>query len=173
MSKQSVKFEDLIEIEPITTNQVKAFDAWADGDHLVLAGSAGTGKTFIALYLALQSVLESYTSFNKVVLVRSVVPTREVGYLPGDIGEKVEPFEAPYKNICLELFRDTNSTYNKLINSHQMVFNTTSFIRGITIDNAIVVVDEMQNLNFHELDSIITRVAVSYTHLTLPTNTTV
>ena len=158
MSKQSVKFEDLIEIEPITVNQVKAFDAWSDGDHLVLAGSAGTGKTFIALYLALQSVLEPYTSFNKVVLVRSVVPTREVGYLPGDIGEKVEPFEAPYKNICLELFSDTNSTYNKLINSHQMVFNTTSFIRGISIDNAIVVVDEMQNLNFHELDSVITRV---------------
>ena len=158
MSKQSVKFEDLIEIEPITVNQVKAFDAWSDGDHLVLAGSAGTGKTFIALYLALQSVLEPYTSFNKVVLVRSVVPTREVGYLPGDIGEKEEPFEAPYKNICLELFSDTNSTYNKLINSHQMVFNTTSFIRGITIDNAIVVVDEMQNLNFHELDSVITRV---------------
>ena len=158
MSKQSVKFEDLIEIEPITVNQVKAFDAWSDGDHLVLAGSAGTGKTFIALYLALQSVLEPYTSFNKAVLVRSVVPTREVGYLPGDIGEKVAPFEAPYKNICLELFSDTNSTYNKLINSHQKVFNTTSFIRGITIDNAIVVVDEMQNLNFHELDSVITRV---------------
>ena len=138
MSKQSVKFEDLIEIEPITVNQVKAFDAWSDRDHLVLAGSAGTGKTFIALYLALQSVLEPYTSFNKVVLVRSVVPTREVGYLPGDIGEKVEPFEAPYKNICLELFSDTNSTYNKLINSHQMVFNTTSFIRGITIDLSLI-----------------------------------
>jgi len=157
MSKATVKHDDLYECIPETENQQKAFDAWDDGDNLVLAGSAGTGKTFVALFLALESVLERETPYNKVVIVRSVVPTRDMGYLPGTVEEKKEVFETPYKAICHELFND-NAAYNKLINSHQIEFTTTSFIRGLTIDNSIIIVDEMQNLNFHELDSVITRV---------------
>ena len=157
MSKATVKHDDLYECVPETDNQQKAFDAWDDGDNLVLAGSAGTGKTFVALYLALESVLERETPYNKVIIVRSVVPTRDMGYLPGTVEEKKEVFETPYKAICQELFND-NAAYNKMINSHQIEFTTTSFIRGLTIDNSIIIVDEMQNLNFHELDSVITRV---------------
>ena len=158
MSKTSTKLEDLIEINPITKNQVKAFDSWNEGENLVLAGSAGTGKTFIAMYLALRSSLEQSTPYYKVIVVRSIVATRDMGYLPGTKEEKVEPFEAPYKSICLELFDYDNAAYNKLINSHQMEFITTSFVRGTQLNNAIVIVDEMQNMNFHELDSIITRI---------------
>ena len=157
MSKATVKYEDLFDCNPETDNQQKAFDSWDDGDNLVLAGSAGTGKTFVALYLALESVLERETPYNKCIIVRSVVPTRDMGYLPGTVEEKKEVFETPYKAICGELF-DDKSSYNKLINSHQIEFTTTSFIRGLTIDNSIIIVDEMQNLNFHELDSVITRV---------------
>ena len=156
-SKATVKHEDLFECAPETDNQQKAFDAWDDGENLVLAGSAGTGKTFVALYLALESVLERETAYDKVIIVRSVVPTRDMGYLPGTVEEKKEVFETPYKAICHELFND-QASYNKLINNHQIEFITTSFIRGLTIDNAIIIVDEMQNLNFHELDSVITRV---------------
>lgn len=158
MSKSIVKFEDLIQIEPITKNQVKAFESWADGENLVLAGSAGTGKTFVAMYLALQSSLEPSTPYHKVVVVRSIVPTRDMGYLPGTKEEKVEPFETPYKTISLELFDYDSAVYNKLINNHQMEFITTSFVRGTQLNNAIVIIDEMQNLNFHELDSVITRI---------------
>ena len=158
MSKSIVKFEDLIQIEPITKNQVKAFESWADGENLVLAGSAGTGKTFVAMYLALQASLEPSTPYHKVVVVRSIVPTRDMGYLPGTKEEKVEPFETPYKTISLELFNYDSGVYNKLINNHQMEFITTSFVRGIQLNNAIVIIDEMQNLNFHELDSVITRI---------------
>lgn len=157
MSKAKARYEDLFEFEPQTTNQDKAWNAWDEGDNLVLAGSAGTGKTFVALYLALESVLERETPYDKCIIVRSVVPTRDMGYLPGTIEEKKEVFETPYKAICNELFGD-NATYNKMVNSHQLEFTTTSFIRGLTIDNSIIVVDEMQNLNFHELDSVITRV---------------
>ena len=157
MSKATVKHDDLYVSTPETDNQQKAFDAWDDGENLVLAGSAGTGKTFIALYLALESVLERETPYNKVIIVRSVVPTRDMGYLPGTVEEKKEVFETPYKAICYELFND-NAAYNKMINSHQIEFTTTSFIRGLTIDNSIIIVDEMQNLNFHELDSVITRI---------------
>lgn len=156
-SKATVKFEDLYQYEPQTESQKRAYDAWDDGENLVLAGSAGTGKTFVALYLAMEAVLERETSYNKCIIVRSVVPTRDMGYLPGTVEEKKEVFETPYKAICHELFNDDKS-YNKLINSHQIEFITTSFIRGLTIDNAIIIVDEMQNLNFHELDSVITRV---------------
>ena len=158
MSKSIVKFEDLIQIEPITKNQVKAFESWADGENLVLAGSAGTGKTFVAMYLALQTSLEPSTPYHKVVMVRSIVPTRDMGYLPGTKEEKVEPFETPYKTISLELFDYDSAVYNKLINNHQMEFITTSFVRGTQLNNAIVIIDEMQNLNFHELDSVITRI---------------
>ena len=157
MSKATAKIEDLFNYEPQTENQKKAYDAWDDGENLVLAGSAGTGKTFVALYLALESVLERETPYNKCIIVRSVVPTRDMGYLPGTVEEKKEVFETPYKAICHELFND-NAAYNKMINSHQIEFTTTSFIRGLTIDNSIIIVDEMQNLNFHELDSVITRV---------------
>ncbi len=157
MSKATVRMEDLYRYHPQTANQQFAYDYWDDGDNLVLAGSAGTGKTFCAMYLAMESVLEKNTPYDKVIIFRSVVPTRDMGYLPGSVEEKKEVFETPYKAICNELFDDAAS-YNKLINSHVLEFTTTSFIRGLTIDNAIIIVDEMQNLNFHELDSVITRV---------------
>ena len=152
----TVKLDDLLQYDPLTTNQETAFVSWNDGDNLVLTGSAGTGKTFIALYLALEEVLEAQF-YEKLVIVRSMVPTRDMGFLPGTKEEKEEAFTSPYKNICHELFGD-KSSYNKMLNSGQISFDSTSFIRGTTYDNSVIVVDEMQNLNFHELDSVITRV---------------
>ena len=158
MSKmKKANFNDMFEFEPQTTNQRIAYDAWDDDDNLVLTGSAGTGKTFVAMYLAIEAVLTKETPYDRVVIVRSVVPTRDMGFLPGTIEEKKEVFETPYKAICNELFGDVN-IYDRMIANNQLQFTTTSFIRGLTIDNAVVIVDEMQNLN-----------SVSYTHLTLPT----
>ena len=157
MSGSKVRYEDLLEFEPITGNQKKAFDLWDEGENLILAGSAGTGKTFIAMYLATEAMLERSTPYDKVIVIRSVVSVREVGYLPGKLEEKTAVFEAPYKAIAEELFED-KAVYNKLVNNHQIQFETTSFIRGKTFDRAIIIVDEMQNLNFHELDSVMTRV---------------
>ena len=157
MSNSSkVKFEDLTQIDPITKAQKESFEAWDDGEHLILTGTAGTGKTYIAMYLALESVLERSGCYDKVIVLRSAVPVREIGYLPGKLEEKTDIFQSPYRAICEELF-DDKAVYNKLINSHQLQFETTSFIRGRTFDRCIIMVDEMQNLNFHELDSIMTR----------------
>jgi len=157
MNKSTATIRDLVVHEPITENQTKAYEAWDDGDNIILAGSAGTGKTFIALYLALEAVLEKATPYKKIISVRSVVPTRDMGFLPGTMEEKKGPYEIPYQSICMQLLND-QAAYNKLVASKQLEFTTTSFIRGLTIDNSIIIVDEMQNLNFHELDSIITRV---------------
>ena len=158
MSKQhAIKSDELYTYEPLTENQKKAYNAWDDGEHLCLTGTAGTGKTFIALYLALEAVLEKQTAYHKITVIRSVVPTRDMGFLPGSLAEKQEVFETPYKNIMLELLGD-DSPYRRLVHNHQLEFITTSYIRGMTIDNSIIIVDEMQNLNFHELDSVITRV---------------
>lgn len=152
-----VRLEDLMEYEPITTNQKIAFDAWDEGDNLILAGSAGTGKTFISLYMALEELLDPDSVYRKLIIIRSVVPTREIGFLPGDEKAKKESYTIPYKNICEELFND-KAAWGKLTTARTVDFETTSFIRGATFDDAIIVVDEMQNLTFHELDSVITRV---------------
>lgn len=152
-----VKYEDLYQYDPMTDNQEKAFRAWDDGDHLVLTGSAGTGKTFIAMYLGLEAVLDRKEPQEKLVLIRSMVPTREMGFLPGSKEEKEAAYIAPYKSICHELFNEKNA-YGKLTSYKQLEFHSTSHIRGITIDDAVVIIDEMQNLTFHELDSVITRI---------------
>lgn len=152
----TINLEALKDITPATANQQKAHDAWMDGENLILAGSAGTGKTFLALWLAYSQVLRDDTPQTKVVVFRSVVPTRQVGFLPGNAKEKVDEFTTPYRRLVAELFEDEQA-YQKLISGQRIEFMTTSFIRGVTINNAIIVVDEMQNLNFHELDSVITR----------------
>jgi len=155
-NSMTVRLADLLQHDPLTATQEAAYSAWDDGDNLVLTGSAGTGKTFMALYLALEDVLEAQ-EYNRLVIIRSMVPTRDMGFLPGTKEEKEDAFTSPYKNICHELFGD-KSSYNKMLTSGQISFDSTSFIRGTTYDNSIIVVDEMQNLNFHELDSVITRV---------------
>ena len=157
MTMKRLKIEHLLTYEAITQNQKIAYDSWDDGDHLVLAGSAGTGKTFIGMYLAIADVLDKSYEQDKLVIVRSVVPTREMGYLPGSIEEKVDAYTAPYRAIATELFNEKQA-YAMLETQGAISFMSTSFIRGQTIDDAVILVDEMQNLTFHELDSIITRV---------------
>lgn len=152
-----IRLEDLIEFEPLTDHQKEVFDAFEKDYSLVLAGSAGTGKTFMAMALALEDVLDKNTGYEKVIIVRSIVPTRDIGFLPGNEEEKKDAYTGPYRSICTELFEDPQA-WEKLIASGHIQFLSTSFIRGTTLDNAIVIVDEMQNLNFHELDSVITRI---------------
>jgi|TARA_R110000796_G_scaffold62447_9_gene144075 predicted ribonuclease YlaK len=153
----TVKIDDLFEFEPITENQTIAKAAYDDGDNLVLAGSAGTGKTFMALYMALEEMLDPDSSYRRILVIRSAVPTRDIGFLPGTAEEKKMMYCIPYKNICNELFNDKNA-WGKLTTASQIIFESTSFIRGSTWDDSIIIVDEMQNLSFHELDSVITRV---------------
>jgi predicted ribonuclease YlaK len=155
--RSTVKIDDLETYDPITANQKIAYEAWDDGDHLALVGSAGTGKTFIAMYLGLEAVLEKQSLYDSITIFRSVVPTRDMGYLPGSLEEKQEVFETPYKNIAMELIGG-DQPYKRLVQNHMVKFLTTSYIRGMTIDNSIVIVDECQNLSFHELDSVITRI---------------
>jgi len=154
---KKVRIDDLLTFQPITENQKKTYEAYKQNKHLLLHGIAGTGKTFLSLYLALEEVLDPATVFDDVFIVRSVVSTRDIGFLPGDEQEKVSIYEAPYRSICRELFGIKDS-YDALKQQSNVKFMSTSFIRGITINNAIVIVDECQNLNFHELDSIITRI---------------
>jgi len=154
---KKVRIDDLLTFSPITPNQEKTFKAYKEGNHLLLHGIAGTGKTFMSLYLALEEVLDAGTVFDDVFIVRSAVTTRDIGFLPGDEQEKVSIYEAPYRAICRELF-GMKDAYDSLKQQNNVKFMSTSFIRGITINNAVLIVDECQNLNFHELDSIITRV---------------
>ena len=153
----------LLDIEPITNNQKRLFDSYAEDKHLVAYGTAGTGKTFISLYNALSDVLDESTPYEKIYLVRSLVSTREIGFLPGDHEDKADIYQIPYKNMVKYMFQmptdaDFEMLYGNLKAQETIKFWSTSFIRGTTLDNAIVIVDEFQNLNFHELDSIITRV---------------
>lgn len=154
---QKLRIDNLLTFEPLTDSQAKVYTAWDGDSNIVLNGSAGSGKTFTALYLALEEVLDKGNSRNKVLIVRSAEPTKNIGFLPGTEEEKTEVYNLPYKAICTELFEDATA-YEKLKDNDQIEFMSTSYIRGITITDSIVIVDEMQNLSFHELDSIITRI---------------
>jgi predicted ribonuclease YlaK len=161
--KKPINNDYLRKIEGLTPNQDKFFDSYKDDKNLVAYGCAGTGKTFITLYNALKEVLDERTPYEKIYIVRSLVPTREIGFLPGDHEDKSSLYQIPYKNMVKYMFEmpDDNSfemLYANLKAQGTISFWSTSFIRGTTLDNVILIVDEFQNLNFHELDSIITRV---------------
>lgn len=153
----NIRIDDLRTIEPVTDSQKEAHAAWREGDNLAMVGTAGTGKTFFGLYLALEEVMDKSTPYESIRIIRSAVPTREVGFLPGTIEEKLDAFTGPYRAACADLFEDDRA-YEKLVHNKYIQFESTSYIRGVTFDHSIVLVDEMQNLNFHELDSVITRI---------------
>ena len=161
--KKEISSSDLVEVKPITDNQKLVFESYKKGLNQFLFGCAGTGKTFVSLYLGLRDVLKNETAYERVVMVRSLIPTREIGFLPGDEEDKAALYQVPYSNMVQFMFKQPNEQafsmlYDRLKAQGSFYFLSTSFLRGLTFDNSIIIVDECQNLNFHELDTIITRV---------------
>lgn len=158
--KKKFNIKDLQPITPLTHAQRQLFDAFHSDREIILAtGSAGTGKTFLGMYLGLEAVL-SESEYHRLIIIRSCVPSREIGFLPGSQQEKEEVYEEPYMSACQYLFtyKDHKSTYRRLKETGYVEFVSTSFIRGLTFDNAVILVDEIQNLTFEELDTVMTRV---------------
>ena len=164
MSKKiEITNSDLVKVEPITDNQKLVFNSYKKGQNQFLYGCAGTGKTFVTLYLAMNEVLRHDTPYDRVVMVRSLIPTREIGFLPGDEEDKAALYQVPYSNMVQFMFKQPNEQafsmlYDRIKSQGSFYFLSTSFLRGLTFDNSIIIVDECQNLNFHELDTIVTRV---------------
>lgn len=161
--KKPINLDLMKTIDPLTENQQELFRCYENNQNLVAYGCAGTGKTFITLYNALREVLDPKSPYEKIYIVRSLVATREIGFLPGDHEDKSSLYQIPYKNMVKFMFELPNDSdfemlYGNLKTQGTISFWSTSFIRGTTLDNAIVIVDEFQNLNYHELDSIITRI---------------
>ena len=161
--KKPINSDLMRTIDPLTENQKELFRCYKNDQNIVAYGCAGTGKTFITLYNALRDVLDERNPYEKIYIVRSLVATREIGFLPGDHEDKSSLYQIPYKNMVKYMFQlptdaDFEMLYGALKTQGTISFWSTSFIRGTTLDNAIIIVDEFQNLNFHELDSIITRV---------------
>ena len=161
--KKPINLDLMRTVEPLTDNQELLFKSYKKDQNIVAYGAAGTGKTFITLYNALKDVLNEKTPYEKIYIVRSLVATREIGFLPGDHEDKSSLYQIPYKNMVKYMFEMPDDSafemlYGNLKTQGTISFWSTSFIRGTTLDNCIIIVDEFQNLNFHELDSIITRV---------------
>ena len=161
--KKPINNDFLVDISPLTDNQETLFSDYKNDKNIFAYGAAGTGKTFIVLYNALRDVLDENSPYSKIYIVRSLVSTREIGFLPGDHEDKSALYQIPYKNMVKYMFEmpsdaDFEMLYGNLKQQETISFWSTSFIRGTTLDDAIIIVDECQNLNFHELDSIITRV---------------
>jgi predicted ribonuclease YlaK len=161
--KKPINLDLMRTVEPLTDNQELLFKSYKKDQNIVAYGAAGTGKTFITLYNALRDVLDEKSPYEKIYIVRSLVATREIGFLPGDHEDKSSLYQIPYKNMVKYMFEMPDDSafemlYGNLKTQGTISFWSTSFIRGTTLDNCIIIVDEFQNLNFHELDSIITRV---------------
>ena len=161
--RKPINNDFLRDIEPLTPNQQLLFNSYDTGKNIVAYGCAGTGKTFITLYNAIKDVLDEKTPYEKVYVVRSLVATREIGFLPGDHEDKSTLYQLPYKAMVKYMFEmpteaDFEMLYGNLKAQDTIDFWSTSFIRGTTFDKSIIIVDEFQNLNYHELDSIMTRV---------------
>ena len=164
--KKPINSDYLVGIEPITENQRILFNSYAESKNIIAYGAAGTGKTFVTLFNALKDVLDESTPYEKIYIVRSLVATREIGFLPGDHEDKSDIYQVPYKHMVKYMFQmssdaDFEMLYGNLKAQDTIKFWSTSFLRGTTLDRSIIIVDEFQNLNFHELDSIITRLGVN------------
>ena len=153
-----IKAAELKKFEPLTDNQAKFFESYKRGDYFtMLCGSAGTGKSFIACYKAIEEVLDKTSSFHRIVIVRSAVQSRDLGFTPGSVEEKMSLYEQPYMQICHTLF-GRRDAYDALKECGRIEFISTSFIRGMSFDDAIIIVDECQNMTWEELTTIMTRV---------------
>jgi phosphate starvation-inducible PhoH-like protein/PhoH-like ATPase len=166
MKTQLISHDQLVEMKGVTKNQIEVFKQYAEGKNLFLYGPAGTGKTFVILYNAIKQVLDPSTDFNCIYIVRSLMPTRSLAFMPGDEQDKSSLYQVPYDNMLRLMFKLSSEEqfdmmYEELKKQENVAFLSTSFLRGITLDNAIILVDECQNLNFHELDTIMTRVGQS------------
>lgn len=145
-------------IRPLTENQGKVFEAYEDGQHIIMSGSAGSGKSFLAMYLALKDIIKGDDCrYNQIIIIRSAVPTRDLGFVPGTLEEKSKVYQDPYKNIVNELV-GRGDAWHFLINKEIIEFQTTSFLRGLTFRDCIVIFDEFQSATFHEIDTVLTRV---------------
>jgi len=156
--KKNFNCKDLANIQMLTPNQHVALAAWEDEKNLVLHGSAGTGKSFLAVYFALKQILDPSTEYEKLIIIRSVVPSREIGHLPGTKDEKIEEYEKPYHSLFSDAFGGTPTAYRHMKGAGLVEFECTSFLRGCTFNNCIIVVDEFQNMNDAELHTVLTRV---------------
>jgi len=157
-NRLKLRLDDMKTFQPLTENQNKFFQAYKQGDYFIaLHGVAGTGKTFSALYKAIEEVLDKSNTFEKIIVVRSAVQSREIGHLPGSVDEKMEIYQQPYRQICETLF-GRKDAWDRLEEQGHIEFISTSFIRGMSFDNAIIIVDEMQNMTFEEIDTVMTRV---------------
>ena len=157
-NRLKLRLDDMKTFQPLTENQNKFFQAYKQGDYFIaLHGVAGTGKTFCALYKAIEEVLDRGNTFEKIIVVRSAVQSREIGHLPGTVDEKMEIYQQPYRQICETLF-GRKDAWDRLEEQGHIEFISTSFIRGMSFDDAIIIVDEMQNMTFEEIDTVMTRV---------------
>jgi len=155
--KKTWSLHDLRRVFPITESQKELYTSYINGYNVCAAGSAGTGKSYLALYLAFDDILNADTQCDHVIIVRSAVPTRNIGFKPGTTEEKLAEYETPYIDICTDLFR-RKSTYGDMKKANLLTFVDTSCIRGQTWNDAVVIIEEVENMNFHEINSVMTRI---------------
>jgi phosphate starvation-inducible protein PhoH len=144
-------------IKPLTENQQKTFEEFQEGKNLVLSGSAGSGKSFLAMYLSLKELLSDGSQYKKIIIIRSAVPSRDLGFVPGTLEEKSKIYQEPYMNIVNELI-GRGDAWHVLLNKNIVEFQTTSFLRGLTFTDCIIIFDEFQSATFHEIDTVLTRI---------------
>lgn len=159
--RKTFSVHDMHPIEPLTDNQEKAFELFDDSDSAVLLeGFPGTGKSFIAIYNALKLLLDKDTPFKQIIIVRNALSVHDIGHLPGDVKQKTEVYEAPYHGIFDNIFKYKKS-YENMKEAGLVRFEVVSHMRGITLDSALVILEEAQNFSFHQGLTVATRIGTN------------
>ncbi len=156
-ARKTWSHRDIRSFRALTQSQAEGLRGWAEGDNVAFLGTAGTGKTLLASYCASSAVFNPDTEQDHIVIVRSAVQSRDLGFLPGTLIEKLAEYEQPYRDAFKDLF-GRDATYDDMKAAKRITFLSTSFLRGVTFDNAVIILEEAQNMTFREIYTVMTRV---------------
>lgn len=147
-----------VKLKAKNDSQLRLLKSMKENQITICNGVAGSGKTICSIFMALNLLKDRGNNYQKIFLVKSVTTLKgeEIGFLKGDLREKIDPFMESFKNNASKLFKNTN--VNSLFETSIIKFLPLAYIRGTNLDNCIVILDELQNVSIDNARTLMTRI---------------